>query len=215
MSVLSKSHNIFFLHIPKTAGASILSSMSRQFNTKEIPTHRSHINWHSPFIDCLYNNPEIKNYYKFTVVRNPWDRALSWFFFRKNILIEELVNVKNNKSVRVRNNIKSVEAELDAMNDFNEWLKLYYNVPWDYTWFSLNHPQSFWLSGGEFDKIVRFENLKNDIKDIPFLSNVQLKHKHKSANNKANKAELYNEYSIDLIDHIYKQDIIRFGYVFK
>ena len=215
MSVLSKSQNIFFLHIPKTAGASILSSMSRQFKTQEIPTTRSTKNWHSPYSDCISFAPEIENYYKFTVIRNPWDRALSWFFFRKNILIEELPNVKNNQSLRIRNDLSSVEAELNAMQDFNEWLKQYYNIPWDYTWFSLSHSQSFWLGDGKFDKIIRFENLKNDIKYIPAISHVELTHKHKSKNSSVDKTSLYNQYSIDLIDDIYKQDIDQFDYRFE
>jgi hypothetical protein len=215
MSVLSKTKNIFFLHIPKTAGASILSGMTRQFKTEEIHTTRSKTNWHSPYDDCISLKPEIENYYKFTVVRNPWDRTLSWFFFRKSILIEELSNVKNNKSVRIRNDIKSVNAELNAMQDFNEWLKQYHNIPWDYTWFSLSHSQSFWLGNGKFDKIIRFETLKNDIKDIPCMSHVELTHKHKSKNSAIDNTRLYNQYSIALIGDIYKLDIDRFNYRYE
>jgi len=74
----SEKYKFLFIHPQKTAGGSIKQSLRNTFgreNTIE-PEHSGH--WgYNHFEDYIDGN--IKNYFTFSVVRNPWDRAVSYF----------------------------------------------------------------------------------------------------------------------------------------
>jgi len=67
-------HRCIFVHIPKNAG----SSVSRSLGIK--PNGHTGI-W---TYQMIFSPEEFRNYFKFAVVRNPWDRVLSAFLFLKN-----------------------------------------------------------------------------------------------------------------------------------
>lgn len=64
-----------FIHIPKAAGTSVLKELS---NNGKI--YRDHSTWFD-----YYRNNSIKfnNYFKFTITRNPFDRAISTYTYLK------------------------------------------------------------------------------------------------------------------------------------
>ena len=66
-----------FIHIPKTAGMAIGASVGKSnpahFEGKEIAKR----------LASKSRNDSIDNYFKFTFVRNPWDRFLSLYFYCK------------------------------------------------------------------------------------------------------------------------------------
>lgn len=81
--LVSKNDKFIFIHIPKTGGTSIhiwfkdyyeLEGKAREDPPPEI---------HHSSIDNLLNNLdkslEFKNYFKFAIVRNPWDRLVSGY----------------------------------------------------------------------------------------------------------------------------------------
>ena len=67
-------HNYVFVHIPKTAGRSILDALGVKFRSE-----------HNTMLDYAKELGEqtVTNRYKFTSVRNPWARTLSWWNFFK------------------------------------------------------------------------------------------------------------------------------------
>lgn len=81
---ISHKHRFIFIHIPKTAGTTICSSWEGSL-LKHIckehgvlgGTHKSAMQLKDMFPD------EFKEYFKFTVVRNPYDRFVSKFFFKQ------------------------------------------------------------------------------------------------------------------------------------
>ena len=77
----STLYPLIFFHIPKNAGVSIRRIL--EIDTKMHPFNFSRTT--NLGIDIKkYTDPEIfKNYYKFAVVRNPWDRMVSLYHFRK------------------------------------------------------------------------------------------------------------------------------------
>ena len=80
-----------FIHIPKTAGNAILTLANKMYGTTRITNDRtSNQNFHSTLQDAEKYIFNIDNLYSFTVVRNPWSRVLSWYFFRKEILRKAL-----------------------------------------------------------------------------------------------------------------------------
>lgn len=64
-------HKVLFIHIPKTAGTSILSVLS---GGKRI--RRDHAPW---YIYNNFNRWKFARYFKFTFVRNPYDRLVSTY----------------------------------------------------------------------------------------------------------------------------------------
>lgn len=81
---ISHDYKFMFIHIPKTAGTTICSSWEGSL-LKEIckstgilgGTHKSAMQ-----LKEMYPK-EFKEYFKFTVVRNPYDRFVSKFFFKQ------------------------------------------------------------------------------------------------------------------------------------
>jgi len=74
LSEWNHRHQAIFIHIPKTAGTSVLEGLGapQAFDT------------HAPSQTYRLADPELfARAYKFTVVRNPWDRFASCFHFLK------------------------------------------------------------------------------------------------------------------------------------
>ena len=77
--MISNQYRCLFVHIPKTAGSSIEAALGwfKEF-TYGVQDHRA--------IGELreeVSRVDFRDYFKFTFVRNPWDRVVSWY---KNVL---------------------------------------------------------------------------------------------------------------------------------
>ena len=96
--IISHKHKFIFIKTRKTAGSSVEESLKKYLGPTDVfaaPTglakinpdshdaHDKHISWKW----VADNYPvEWRNYYKFTVDRNPWDKVVSfyfWYAFRK------------------------------------------------------------------------------------------------------------------------------------
>jgi len=209
-----------FIHIPKTAGASILKVIQQNYNYNVIPNYRTtYKNYHSTLADfdnflCEYNC----SFYVFTIVRNPWSRAASWFHFRKEVLRKGLKALSAGKHTKkVIEDYDLIVSEYEVMNkDFNIWLKNYYKQRWDHSWFSLFDTQSSWLESSKcsIDKIIKFENLNKEINEVSIFKNKILPMYNKNPVN-YRYVDMYNSESINLIKNIYEIDIDNFKYTFK
>jgi hypothetical protein len=201
-----------FLHIPKTGGISVEALFG-------IP-HKGGLNrFHVHSWKIKNQIPEIwKDYFTFTIVRNPWDRVVSCFFWiMKNIeYVEEHHTEKGIK-------ILPIHVFFDQFNsDFKEFLKYFKKHP-RYTIRRNFHlqPQTNWIidqSTGEeldIDFIGRFETLEEDVKkvceelDLPFK---RLPHKNKS--NRKHYKKYYDDNTKKIIEDIYKEEIQLLGYEF-
>lgn len=222
-------HNLkcIFVHIPRCAG----SSINRWLFTSGSITEKKQKDYEFPNTHIMYGNlytregvyeldhstPEmfikfvdqryLDSYFKFTFVRNPWDRLLSEYFRKK-----------------VHNDIRFIDT---SQIDFTDYIKILYEKFDEVLYSSQSHetishfiPQYkfvFDSSGQQFvDFIGKFENLVYDLKIVASkigLMSVQLGKSHSTVH--SSYVEYYNKKTINLVEQMYEQDIQTFDYTFE
>lgn len=97
--MISHKFRFIFIHIPKTSGSSLsvflksftdntilkTSNIIQQINNLQVICERTGMDIKHKdikYYENLYGN-KINDYFKFTIVRNPYDRILSFYFFFK------------------------------------------------------------------------------------------------------------------------------------
>ena len=188
-----------FIHIPKTVGISLSKTIfGDQIDTNHLSLRRYRL---------LFSDNDFHDYYKFTFIRNPWDKLFSCYrFLKKGGSTPYHLNWKNNV--------------LDKYEDFNDFVKGWINNKNIYS-FSHFLPQYWFISlntiKGDIDFIGRFENLNKDFLTIKekLKINRELMHLNKSDSIKKKYTDFYNQESIDIVSKAYKKDIDLFNYDFK
>lgn len=190
--MIIKEDKLFFIHIPKTAGTSI----EHAINGKDNPLWARHYSY-SQF--SLYPKKyDPKDYFIFTVVRNPWDRIYSCFLFTKFLKKESTFwcdSFEEYLKFVESHDVKANQTQ-NIINDFNYWTGGIQN---------LNH-------------VARFENLESDLNPvkeylgrdfiIPHTNNNPIKDSGMSYKS------MYTDYGVDLIREKYKHEIELFDYSF-
>ncbi len=74
--MILKKPKLLFIHIPRTGG----SSIENFFNFRPCAQMDNKSSRHLTLEECE-EFCRIEDYFKFTIVRNPWDRLLSWFLW--------------------------------------------------------------------------------------------------------------------------------------
>jgi len=83
--IVSHKYKFVTIDIPKTATTSINAAMGQFIHENDISVSISQkIGMrHATYEKCIAKFPSSKNYFSFVFVRNPWDRMLSFWFFKK------------------------------------------------------------------------------------------------------------------------------------
>ena len=182
--------NFLFVHIPKTGGSSILDTL------RKFPGERGR-KWRHEFdhmvcgqcID-IWGEDVIMDAFKFTIVRNPWDKVVSDCFYnvKKGLLVgEPLVFEKYVRSI-VDNNDRWKMPMID-------WLT--------------------WEDSVVVDFIGKLENFQEDfntICDKIGIPRQELRHKNKSKHK--HYTEYYDDETREIVAEKYAKDIKYFGYEF-
>jgi hypothetical protein len=188
--------NILFIHIPKTAGSSIIDVVKK--NCHEIKDHypeffdNHNININKLNIQSISN---YKMYKSFTVVRNPYDRIVSAYNYLKHL---KIFNSPDKKSQKLLEKYNTFELFIENLNILK---------------YQIVHivPQYLFITDDNLnilvDNIVKFENLQIEIENFdPIFKN--LKHINKSF---GNKDILTNEIK-NIIYLEYTNDFLLFNY---
>jgi len=189
--MISHKCKFVFVHINKTGGTSIeeiLKKLSRNLNGKH-----HFIQEYRKLADAKHG---FENYFKFTIVRNPWDRLLSNYFYKKlnyNNLIQDL--------------------------SFKKWITNSCDRNYSFENCLSRHTQLDWIvdENGEVvvDFIGKFENLQEDfdtICDKIGIPRQKLPHKNKSKHK--HYTEYYDDETRAIVAEKYAKDIEYFGYKF-
>lgn len=210
--IISHKHRFIFIEVPKTASSSIANFLQEYLPKNNIECERHEIisgsDWvftrkktdtyphchrHCDLLSVLKDFPNASKYFKFCFVRNPWDRVISWFFYKKG----QLKNPKRKQS-------------------FNEFLKEIQLSPQIEI---MNHtPQNFDFIG-RFENLQNdFETIcdKIDINFHHLPHIIPLSHQPTFVGNNKNKhyTSYYNDETRQVVAEKYAQDIEYFGYKF-
>ncbi|WP_416307630.1 sulfotransferase family 2 domain-containing protein [Neptunicella sp. SCSIO 80796] len=141
------------------------------------------------------NALQYQRYYKFTVVRNPWFRAHSWY--------------KNAMRDKIHQRNYGISPDLE----FNQFIHQFIGK-------GFLRPQTYWLKDYDgnipMDYIARFENLQEDFEQIcDQLHVTDINLPHKIAGEKGDPRLEFDDQSIELIGRYYREEIALFDYRFE
>lgn len=186
-----------FVHIPKCAGVAVCKSLFGNLGGG----HKT-----LRYYQILFSPAEFNSYFKFTFVRNPWDRLVSAFFFLKKGGMNE-------------NNRRWAEANLARYQDFDSFVRhglkrseilsfLHFRPQHLFVCLKRNQP------GLNF--VGRFENLESDFAFICRRLNLESKlvEANRNASRERDYREYYTEETRQLVGEIYAEDVRTFGYSF-
>lgn len=195
----NEAHRAIFVHIPKTAGTSVLTALG-------VP---SVFDTHAPSRTYARVYPELySRSYKFAFVRNPWDRFASSFHFMKHGTEWPM---QQDWAKRHIGDQSFAEFTYRLRNPLFRATVLSERFFW---------PQTFWLKGiGEapgVDEVFRFEKLDAAMRLLcerfSIAAPTETPHLRKMA--KADFRELYDDKMIDIVAKLYAQDITTLHYAF-
>lgn len=189
-------HKALFFHIPKTGGTSIEASLGWKFRQKKIDTTESFVRWKLPKIKHwmpykvrnLVGEDVWEESYKFSFVRNPWDRIVSFFHWDRD----------HRKFCHL-------------CTPFSEYA-------FDFIDGKRTHHLSCieWLGDVNLDFIGRFENMQEDynyVCDQIGAEKKELPHIHQSR--RRHYSYYYDDNLRDLVAEKWKKDIEIFGYEYE
>jgi hypothetical protein len=213
---ISHKYKVIFIHIQRTGGNSIHKAF-REFDPNLLetisiaPSKRLIRHGSISDIKAAIDDEIFKNYTKFCVVRNPYDRMLSWYFMFKygygdgiwlpDKTVGDQVTNEVNKNA---NNFE--EFVMLPKNHESGFFKRFYANQLDYI-----SDQKLIL----VDRILKIENLTNDFdnlaREIGFEGS--LPHVNKTTD-RENYRKYYNDITKSLIFKRFHKDFEYFGYTF-
>lgn len=212
--LLDKYKSIYIL-IPKAGTSSMKYWCSEildlNINIKDI--HKTNL----PYISkTQVTNNKYKNYYKFTFVRDPWDRIVSCY--------EDKVKDRKQKPAYNGNIFPRFRRfkEINKKMTFKEFVTVISKIPDSKSdthfvsqYYLLKKNKSNLLLPNYIGKL---ENIQSDLKQvlsaIKINPKVTLKHLHRLTVDKTKYRNYYTPYTKDLIYKRYKKDINYFKYDF-
>ncbi len=188
-------HKTIFIHIPKCAGVSVNQTLFGNL----AGGHRSL----TEYLD-IFEAESIRNYFKFTIVRNPWDRLVSAYFFLK----------KGGFNKRDKNWFDDELGQYDNFEQFvTEWVNrenvLRYHHFRPQTDYMFDRYRKIFI-----DFVGFFENLEDDFEYIANQIGVSDRLPQKNAGEHKSYQDYYNEKTIEIVSKAYEDDINILGYNF-
>jgi len=187
---------IIFIHIPKTAGISLVKSI---FGDVTLEGHRS-----VSFYKQVFGN-RYSDFFTFTIVRNPWDRLYSAYKFLE----------KGGMNIHDKN---AFETHLSIYRDFEDFVLNGLNKKITLEIMHLIPQHEFVCDkNGKIivDHIGRFENLNKSIEKINDILKSDFKLEHHNKTDKKDYKDIYTTKMIEKVHQIYQKDIDIFEYKFS
>ncbi len=195
----NRRHRAIFIHIPKTAGTTVLAALGAP----------SVFDTHAPNRAYARAYPEFyPGAYKFAFVRNPWDRFASSFHFMKYGTDWPM---QQDWARRHIGDLSFSEFTYRMRNPLFRASILAERFFW---------PQTFWLIGERdlqvVDDMFRFEAIPTAMQHLceRFGIDAPAETPHLRKTEKPGFRELYDAEMVDIVARIYRKDVESLGYKF-
>ena len=194
-------HKLIFIHIPKNAGTSIESIFLTEEYRKKYPVKI--IERHATIYDVKDKFPEKYDLYiKFAVIRNPYERMVSWYCY-----VKQIVSEYNSRNMLYPEKI--VNWNYTFLNFLNEPEKLT-EIATESVGLKTNYNKLFKLQNTWVDnsvRIIKYENL-NEVFFKLFKVNLPIKNK----TIRDNYLNYYDKETLDIVYNKYKKDFEIYKY---
>ena len=186
--MISHALKFFFVHIPKTGGTSLAYLLHR---------HCENVVKHQFAADLMQECRGAVDYFRFTVIRNPWEREVSRYCFQK------------------QNPSLATHQEANRLS-FKEWLRSRHND----TEFMMFYgaPMLDWIADKEgnllVDYIARLERIHRDWEIISDALKIDGVLPWLNRSEHSDYAEFYDDESRAMVGDVYAKDIEFFDYEF-
>lgn len=208
---ISKENKCIFIHIPKCAGSSIESALGMHGDIDYIglkPYLKQKINDETLFgceaqhysaleIRNIVNKDIFENYFKFSIVRNPWERFISHVAWSKGIWDKSNTLTKSDVDLALKKLKETPE------NLLNNHLK--------HQWKYLCDENGNILC----DYVGRFESLTNDWSIVCKEIGVDLSLPKRMVSHHEHYSKYLDDDQVDFLASFYEKDISQFGYQFE
>jgi len=190
-------HEVIFVHVPKAAGTSVCRSLFGSLAGGHTKISEYQV---------VFTPAELRRYYKFTFVRNPWDRLHSAYHFLR----------KEGSSPQDR----EFAATLADFGSFDEFVRLWVNEENIERFVHFKPQYRFLCLAGRrkpaVDFVGRFENLAQDYETVRarIPGAKPLVHVNRTEDRPDYRAE-YSDEARDIVARVYRRDIAMLGYAFE
>ena len=191
---ISHKYKLIFIHIPKCAGTSICHAL--EIDPGEIGL----ISYEPPILQHLLPK-QLKNHYisepiwneykKFTILRNPYDRVISDYFWFKNI------------------------PDTSFKGSFDDFLSLREDVVLnnrysENKYFDHFYPMYFYFDDVVYDYVIRYENMNEEFNKLSEANGFGFNLQH--VNDSLKEILIPNKRQLNRIFELYYEDFTRFNY---
>jgi hypothetical protein len=195
---------LIFIHIPKNAGTSIKKLLLGNKDFENIKGSWKHKTIYDIKIDNInaYNN-----YKKFAIVRNPYDRFISWFAYHKEYTLDnDLIKTYQwNPKIKTYDIVEIAKAPI---LQFRKWAENpYLDFNKEAIEKKLLKPQYLWIDNTV--TVLKYENLE---KELSIFLNKKIKLPLINNTSKFNIMDYYDKKTLDKVYGMYKEDFKKFNY---
>ncbi len=233
--IVSNKFKFIFFKAPKTGSTSVELNIKEQIGDKDIVATSvvADLKYGGKNADGMHShesplllkqkisNEIFKEYFKFAVVRNPWDYIVSRFLWEKKYGPRWTWKVHLDRELILRNILKpwkivkdiyaGYKLNIKEIEDFKIFVKY---IPEAY-----KNIRFYFDSNGNFilDDYIKFENFNNDYKRI--CNNIGLEYKklpyvNKTKGKRISYKDFYDIEAKDIVHKEFQKEIDFFGYNF-
>jgi hypothetical protein len=206
--MIIQDHSLF-VHIPKTGGSSISNVINSSLKCKKNKKHMKHYAVRDYIRHC--GKVGFYNRFKFTVVRNPWDRLVSYFEHRRKYNLDKpTMSGLEHKLLKNKEFCPWFHQIVLRLDWLNKSTRIHYG-PSNQTYMLIN-----WKNKIAVENICRFENLEEDFRNIAenHLGIESYVFPHLLKTDRAPYQDYYNDSTRRAVGDFYRSDIKNFNYSF-